>query len=414
MGLPSITIEFIKKAVQAIRIGSTGIVGIILTDTANVGILVLKDVSEIPDTFSDANKAYIERAFAGAPSKVIVYTFGTTVTYTYSKATPTGDENPKTLGWYELVDNEYVASEDTEVDAEKTYYVRTANTTTTTLSDALTYFKNTKVNFLCAMPDVSTANCTTIATWVKGVWKNTPNRPMVVLPNTAGDHKAIINFAVTGATAGSACIGVGDESFTEAQYCSRIAGLLAGLPYTVSATYKPLTEVTSIPIVEPDTVSEAVDAGKLTLYDNGDNIVIARGVTSLQTVTQEETEDLKKIKIVCIQSLIESDLYTTINNSYIGNYTNSYDNKCLLITAIGAYFKQLDTSEGGAGYINENHSIEIDLASQRTYLESKGIDTSSMNEQEIKEANTDSWVFLAGQVSILDAIEDVKIRINKV
>jgi viroplasmin and RNaseH domain-containing protein len=86
----------------------------------------------------------------------------------------------------------------------------------------------------------------------------------------------------------------------------------------------------------------------------------------------------------------------------------------LLITAIGAYFKQLDTSEGGAGYINENHSIEIDLASQRTYLESKGVDTSSMSEQEIKEANTDSWVFLAGQVSILDAIEDVKIRINKV
>lgn len=45
-------------------------------------------------------------------------------TYTYSEVTPTGDENPSALGWYELVSDEYVLSEDETVDAQKTYYTR--------------------------------------------------------------------------------------------------------------------------------------------------------------------------------------------------------------------------------------------------------------------------------------------------
>lgn len=45
-------------------------------------------------------------------------------TPTYTEVTPEGTENPSEEGWYELVDTEYVASEDTEVDGEKTYYTR--------------------------------------------------------------------------------------------------------------------------------------------------------------------------------------------------------------------------------------------------------------------------------------------------
>lgn len=414
MGLPSITISFIKKAVQSIKVGAGGIVGIVLTDTANVGVLVLKDVSDIPDTFSDANKAYIERAFIGAPKKVIVYTFGTTTKYVFTKVTPESGANPKTLGYYELnASGEYVATNDTTVTEGKDYYTRSTESVTTTLNDALKYFKINKANYICFMPDLTGSQATSISTWVKSVRANTSNRPVVVLPSTDGDHPAVINFSIVGASAGD-CIHVGDTNYTEAEYCSRIAGLLAGLDLTVSATYKPLTEVTAIPEADSDDVDAAIDAGKLTLYNNGDEIVIARGVNSLTTVTQVYTEDLKKIKIVAIQDLIESDIYTTINKDYIGNYTNSYDNKCLLMVAIGAYLKKLDTSEGGAGYIAEGSTMEIDVAAQKNYLESTGVDTSEMDEQEIKEANTGSSVFLVGSVSILDAIEDVIIRINKV
>lgn len=46
---------------------------------------------------------------------------------TYAAATPVGSENPTTEGWYELVNNKYVLSTDTEVASGKTYYVKTEN-----------------------------------------------------------------------------------------------------------------------------------------------------------------------------------------------------------------------------------------------------------------------------------------------
>ena len=46
---------------------------------------------------------------------------------TYSEVTPVGSENPKTEGWYELVDGKYVLTEDSTVDAEKTYYAKNVN-----------------------------------------------------------------------------------------------------------------------------------------------------------------------------------------------------------------------------------------------------------------------------------------------
>ena len=182
-----------------------------------------------------------------------------------------------------------------------------------------------------------------------------------------------------------------------------------------SCTYKPLTEVTAIPLVDSDEeVDTAIDAGKLTLYNDGERVVIARGVNSLTTVTEVETADLQKIKINAIQDQIEGDIYSTINKSYIGNYSNSYDNKCLLITAIKGYLRGLEATEGGKGWLKADSStMEINVAKQKQYLESIGVDTSEMDEQAIKEANTGSHVFLKGTISILDAIEDVDIFINK-
>lgn len=77
MGLPDIVIEFSKKAVAAIQSGTLGVVGIILKDAKNQGAMILRGVDEIPDgesAFSAENTAYIQRAFTGAPTKVIIYT----------------------------------------------------------------------------------------------------------------------------------------------------------------------------------------------------------------------------------------------------------------------------------------------------------------------------------------------------
>ncbi|MBQ9699644.1 MAG: phage tail protein, partial [Lachnospiraceae bacterium] len=179
MGLPDIVIEFSKKAVVAIQSGALGIVGIILKDAKNNGAMVLRGIDEIPtgdSAFSEANTAYIERAFKGAPSKVIVYTL------------PQDAEN---------------------------------------YNEAFKYFSTVKVNYLCGAPDISSAEAEAFATWIAGVRKNTVRRPVAILPNVKADNKAVISFKVVNATAEDK-IEVEDAEFTEAEYCSRIAGLIAG------------------------------------------------------------------------------------------------------------------------------------------------------------------------------------------
>lgn len=356
MGLPDIVIEFTKKAVSTIAVGTGGLVGIIIKDAKSNGSHVLKSVDSIPADLTADNKAYIERAFLGAPKAVHVFVL------------PAAAED-------------YTA--------------------------AYKYFANKRINYICGDPAITKELATNLSTWVKGKRKAGKIHPVAVVPNVVANDKGTVNFCLVGGEK----LSVGDTQYTPTQYCSRIAGLLAGLDLNVSATYKPLDEVTAIPEVEDDeTVDAAIDAGQLVLYDSGTGIVIGRGVNSLTTVTQEDTEDLKKIKILAIQDLITTDITDTINKSYVGNYSNSYDNKCLLITAIKGYLTQLENK----GYIEKDKSVmEINVEKQRAYLESTGVDTTEMDDQAVKEANTGSRVFLKGSVSILDAIEDVDIVINK-
>lgn len=365
MGLPDIVIEFSRKAVTAIQSGILGVVGVILKDAKNNGAMILRGVDEIPtgeSAFSAANTAYLQRAFMGAPTKVIVYT----------------------------------------LPAEAEDY-----------NEAFKYFATQKVNYMVGAPDISTEEAKLFATWIKGLRAKSIRRPVAVLPNQAGDDRSVVNFCCVNYKENDKIM-EGETAYTEAEYCSRIAGLLAGIDLRISATFKPLSELTQIPSAEDDEIDAAVDAGKLVLYSDGERIVIARGVNSLVTTSEVNTEDLKKIKISAIQDLIEGDIYSTINSSYIGNYSNSYDNKCLLITAIKGYLRGLEATEGGKGYLRADSStIEINVAKQKQYLESIGVDCSDMSEQEIKEANTGSHVFLKGTISILDAIEDVDIFINK-
>lgn len=85
------------------------------------------------------------------------------------------------------------------------------------------------------------------------------------------------------------------------------------------------------------------------------------------TTTANKGDSFKKIKLVEDMDMIKTDIQSTIQDDYIGKYANSYDNKCLLITAINGYFKTL-VSEG----VIESGTAEVDIESQRTYLESSG------------------------------------------
>ena len=55
--------------------------------------------------------------------------------------------------------------------------------------------------------------------------------------------------------------------------------------------------------------------------------------------------------------------------------------------------------------------VEIDMEAQKAYLKSVGVDMSEMSEQDIKSYNTRDKVFVAIKCKILDAIEEINLRV---
>ena len=139
--------------------------------------------------------------------------------------------------------------------------------------------------------------------------------------------------------------------------------------------------------------------------NDGEKIKVARGVNSFVTTMQGKGEDFKKIKLVDIMDMIHDDIKKTGHDSYIGKYANSYDNRCLLITAIQGYLDTLETE----GLLERNqNTVSIDIQAVKNWRESNGLNTKAelavMKDQTIKELNIHDNVFLAMDLSILDAI----------
>jgi hypothetical protein len=352
VGLPSINIAFKTTAEAAIAQGAVGILALILKDnlvTSGVAEYQVYTTADIPAGLSATNKTYIELALMGTPSVVKV-----------------------------------VVIDDGAAD----------------YSDAQNYLETIAWNVL-AIPGMTVGEVAGMATWVKGLYDTKLRKIMAVLPSNAADHPAIINFTTDD-------IKVGATTYDNIPFTARIAGLIAGLPLTISPTYQVLPEVTDVPKLTKAQADAKIDAGELILYHDGEKVKIGRGVTSFVTTSQERGADWKKIKIVRVLNKMCEDIRRTCEDSYIGKYSNSYINKVLLISAIGAYFEQLEQ----AGVLNPGkNKVDIDVPAQRTYLHSIGTSTTGWTEQQIREADTRDQVFLLSTAKPLDAIEDIKLDI---
>ena len=351
MGLPSVIINFKETASSAIKRGERGIVALVLKDS--VEEIEQHDILTVADIHSDLkefNKEQIELALIGyqtAPKKVVAIVI------------PEEQEN---------------------------------------YSEAMNYLEAIRWDYL-VIPEIEQKDVSTVATWVKALDK----KVKTVLPHCKGDHERIINFT-------SENIITNEKTYTTAEYCSRIAGLLAGTPMTISATFAPLNEIIDFDRRTKAEMDEAINNGELILYHDGEKVKLARAVNSLVTTTQEKGESFKKIKIVDAMHMIHNDIKKTAEDSYLGKYANSYDNKCLLITAIQAYLDQL-VLDGILDSSYEN-KVYIDIDSQTAYLKSIGVDVESLSDKEIKEYNTREKIFLASNIKILDAIEDIILNIS--
>lgn len=183
---------------------------------------------------------------------------------------------------------------------------------------------------------------------------------------------------------------------------------------TIACTYAPLSELSDCTrLTDIDT---PVDKGEFIVFYDGEKAKVARGVNSFVTTVDGKGDSFKKIKIVEAMDMINDDITKTAQDSYLGKYANSYSNKCLLLSAISSYFAQLQRDG-----IVSSYSVGLDADAIREYLKGKGLqatlddgtvkDVDECSDEEIITADTGAFVFLTGNVKILDAIEDIKMPI---
>ena len=406
-GMPSITITFTELASSAIQRGEKGIIAMILKETTvpTNPVISVASVTDIPNTLSTANQNQLKLALKGyvnAPLRVVAYIIPKTVLVDkYTVATDTTGKNPHDEGWYEKnASDEYVLTSDTVVDDEKTYYIKGSESVNNTdYTDALAYFRTVKFDYLVVPTAGTDAKTSDLVSYVQTERAN-DKLIKAVLPNTVADKEFIVNYATEK-------VYEGDTEYTTEEFCARIAGIIAGTPIAISCTYAPVPELTDCTRLSKSDMDSAVDAGKLIVWWDGEKVKVARGVNSLTTLTQGKNTQFQKIKIVDTMDMIANDIRMTAQDNYLGKYANTYDNKCLLISAIGNYFDGLI-----ADNVLQSAKIEIDIDANRSYLKARGVDVDSMTDDEIKVANTGSYVFLKATLSILDAIEDIVLPIT--
>ena len=227
----------------------------------------------------------------------------------------------------------------------------------------------------------------------------------VLLAGYEADYEAMINF-------GNEKVSVLNDQdevteYSAQEYCCRLAGVLAAIPLTQSSTYYELPEIVDTPTFEdPD---KEADEGRLIIIYDGDAFKIGRGVTSLITVSDNHPKDFKKIKVLEGDDIIRYDIYSTFKENFVGKLNNTYDNKQNFIGAVNQYLKNLEDTVVDK---ENDHYVELNTTAILNYLKADGIDTDDLTEQQIKEANTGSNIFLAGKVKLLDAMEDLDLLIR--
>ena len=384
LGMPSVNIAFEEAGIEAIERSKRGIVALILeepqdtitklltdhtgTDNSTIKAItnpfVIFTTDDIPSELTDNNKDYIKKCLIGytkTPYRVRVY------------LQATGDEKSAT-------------------EADK-------------FSATLKKVATDRFDYL-AIPTITEAQCETVATWVKTNRENKFKKIKAVLPNYDADYEGIINF-------GNTSIVTKNKTYTPAEYTARIAGLIAGTPMTISATYAPLAEVIDCDKHDLDENNEKVNKGQFFIWFDGEKFKMSRAMNSLVTTTQGKLEAYQTIKTVDIMDMMYDDIRQTCQDYYIGKYTNDYDNKCLLMSAIMGYFKEL---EQGRLLQKDYSTIDINVEKVKTYQLEHGLYTkeelADMTEQEIKQLDTKKQVFLTAKIKILDAMEDIDLPIS--
>lgn len=361
MGLPELYFAYQTAAETVSARSKQGIVALLLQDAGvTAGVYTVANEADIPAELGADNVDYVKRALVGYTNR------------------------PQKL---------YLSVVGTDGGAE----------------DALAQLTSLSYDYVAGFPDSDATDAKALADGV--IARRAKNYiGKAVVPSYAANNVGVVNFTGAGIVAAAGTFGgvtLPAGEFTTAEYCSRIAGVLAGTPAEGSATGAALDEVTEVTAVDDEDLDEDIEAGELCLYHDGRKVRIARAVTSYAP-SGKLTTILRKIKAIEVIDLIHYYAVTTADDQYRGQCANTYDNKCLLVAALQDYLRSLEPEL----LAEDSSSAQIDLETTRAYLKEQGIDVTDMSDEEIRRADTGSYIFISLGGHIVDAMEDFKIVLS--
>ena len=357
MGLPTITVEFKTLAASAVARSIRGVLAVLIQDGtedvawAHKSYGTLAELSADEAAYTEENYAILARAFAAGPYQVLVVRVG---------------------------------SEGTLAQA-------------TAILEKLSY------NWVCSPVSGFQSG---LAAWVGTVNAASKIRKVKALVTgvSSANDPHVVNAANTSVTLNDAAA----TTVTMAEYLPRLGGVLAACPLDQSVTYYALTDLAEAAAVT--NVDAAIDAGNLVLFLEDDTYRIARGVNTLVTPGENQTEDMKSIAVVEAMDLIQEDIIRTFKNNYLGKVKNSADNQALLVSDVLSYLRAL----AAESVLDPNSDIlaEIDTGAMRKVWTAAGADVSGLTDAQVKRKTYRSYVYVTATCRILDAMEDMVMSIT--
>ena len=289
----------------------------------------------------------------------------------------------------------------------KVVLIITAVGTTDIKSEAFAYLDGSDCDYF-AIPFIQGESVKSVADWVKERNNKQPMRLFKgVLPNVMADNKHVINVTNKGAASAD------KKELSAGLLCALVAGMRAGCPMSFSLDNFVVKNIEyTAPVSRIDAVAR-VEKGEFFFNMDRGQVRVVADVNSLTTIDKVD-ESYQQNKEMDIMDTLYNSLMPGIYDQYIGKFTNSYQNKLILVSAI----KSLLMTFENQGLIEVGDSIvELDLQAQKVYLRGIGYKTfdgrvvDNMTDDEILKANTKDHVFVKIRFMPLGAIRHVDILV---
>jgi len=252
-----------------------------------------------------------------------------------------------------------------------------------------------KATQLC-YPGVSEEDDLTIVTWAKAQVEeqgtvyistfatNSDSCAVVELNNTSFTHQII-------------------EDYTPSMFTVMLGGAMAGCPLNRSLDNYIMPTLTAVDNVE-------YAEGKLSLYNDDDQVRIVLAVNSKTEFDSTWKENTRKIKVFEGMNIVRHDIEDTFKDNWVNHYINNYNNKMAFCNVVNkTYFPSLQPNVLDSEYDN---AMDISSEMNKAKIVIDGKDPDDYTDAQIKRYNTADFFYATADVMFADTMAHLELKIN--